>query len=111
MGSLAKPKRTKYCASCGSVASGGPSFDILGDRVPLCVACTIRMRATQKWDYWLPKKEVSLLPLPGGFDELFRAARVLLEENAPENQIIPTLALANHLCHGVPRLATEKERS
>jgi hypothetical protein len=48
--------------------------------------------------------------LPKGFDELFKAARVLLEEDAPENQIIPTLALANHLCHGVPRLLAEKER-
>jgi len=63
-----------------------------------------------EWSYYLPTRKDVPLPLPGGFRELFTAARVLLEENAPENQIIPTLALANHLCHGVPRLVTEKEQ-
>ena len=76
----------------------------------LCARCMSRVRATGEWDYWLPTKEDSPLPLSEGFEELFKAARVLLEENAAENQIIPTLALANHLCHGVPRLAAEKER-
>jgi hypothetical protein len=33
-----------------------------------------------------------------------KAAKVLLKEDAPESQVIPTLALANHLCHGGPRL-------
>jgi hypothetical protein len=61
-------------------------------------------------EYYVPTREDVALPIPEGFSELFQAARVLLEENAPENQIIPTLALANHLCLGVPRLATEKER-
>ena len=51
--------------------------------------------------------------MPKGFDELFKAARVLLKECAIKNEedrIIPTLALANHLCHGVPRLVAQKER-
>jgi hypothetical protein len=43
------------------------------------------------------------------FAELFEAARVLLQEGAWENQIFPTLALAHHLSHGVPRLGGEKE--
>jgi hypothetical protein len=68
------------------------------------------VRATAEWAYYLPTREDVWLPFPEGFAELFDAARVLLEEGAPENQVIPTLALAHHLCHGVPRLVAEKKR-
>jgi hypothetical protein len=78
--------------------------------VPLCAACTVKVRAGVGWDYYLPTREDVPLPLPEGFSELFKAAKVLLEEHAPENQVIPTLALANHLCHSVPRLVAEKDR-
>jgi hypothetical protein len=71
--------------------------------VRVCPACISRVRAGAGWDYWFPTKDNS-------FDELFRAATVLLKENTGEDQIIPTLALAHHLCHGVPRLVAEKER-
>jgi hypothetical protein len=110
MGSLAEPKPPKYCAACGSVAAGGARYDILGDQVPLCVSCTTQVRAGAGLEYSLPTRELAPLPVPEGFSELFQAARMLLEEDAPENQIIPTLALANHLSHGVPRLITERDR-
>ena len=85
-------------------------LEILGDLVPVCAACISRVRAGAGWGYQLPTKEDSPPPAEVRFDELFEAARVLLEEGAEENQIIPTLALANHLCHGVSRLTAEKER-
>jgi hypothetical protein len=120
MGSVAEPEKTKTCPSCGAqlgdptqrkgVAEFGRKFTILGDDVRLCVACTTRVVAGAGWGYRLPTKEDSPLPEEERFDELFKAARVLLEEDAEENQIIPTLVLANHLCHGVPRLLAEKER-
>jgi hypothetical protein len=109
MDSLAEPKRVKCCASCGS-PDVGASIDVLGDKVLLCAACMSGVRAGAGWGYWLPTKEDSQLPLAQGFGDLFKAARVLLEEGAEEDQIIPTLALANHLSHGVPRLVAEKER-
>ena len=120
MGSVAEPEKTRACPSCGAhlgdptqregVAEFGRKFPILGDDVLLCVACTTRVVAGAGWDYRLPTKEDSPLSVEERFGELFKAARVLLEENAEENQIIPTLALADHLCHGVPRLVREKER-
>jgi hypothetical protein len=110
MESVAEPEKTRRCRSCGRRAKGGPKLEILGDFVTVCAACISRVRAGAGWDYWLPTKEDSPLPLPQGFDGLFKAARVLLKEDAPESQVISTLALANHLCHGVPRLVAEKER-
>jgi hypothetical protein len=78
------------------------------DEVLLCVRCISGARSRADLGYQLPTEEDSALPK--GFDELFKAGRVLLEKDAPENQVTPTLALANHLCHGARRLAKEKER-
>jgi hypothetical protein len=58
----------------------------------------------------LPTKEDSPLSVEERFGELFKAARVLLEDGAGEDQIIPTLALANLVGQGVPRLVAQKER-
>jgi hypothetical protein len=134
VGSVAEPERTKRCPSCGDefgdpgrdgrdrqVVAVGAKIPLLGDDVLLCVRCIGGVRSQADWGYPLPTKEDSPLPLQGSFDELldaaeelfdelFMAARVLLGENAEEKQIIPTLALANHLCHGVPRLVREKDQ-
>lgn len=117
-GSRYKPQKIKKrCPSCGEEFGThrngrdieiGVKIDILGDDVLLCVHCISGSRSGADWGYWLPTQEDSP-PLAEGFNELFKAARVLLEEDAPESQVIPTLALANHLCHGVPRLVTQKE--
>jgi hypothetical protein len=44
------------------------------------------------------------------FDELFKAAKILLELDAEEDQIIPTLALANQIGEGVWHLVAERTR-
>jgi hypothetical protein len=109
MESLAEPKKTKYCASCGSPNIGGRTSNLSG-AVRLCVGCTVRMRSGLRLDYRLPTRDDSLLPVEERFNELFTAARVLLKENAEENRIIPTLALANEIGQGRPHLITEKQR-
>jgi hypothetical protein len=68
------------------------------------------MRSGLRLDYRLPTRDDSLLPVEERFNELFTAARVLLKENAEENRIIPTLALANEIGQGRPHLITEKQR-
>src|SRR5215216_4413467 len=117
MGSVAEPKRTIRCPSCGNKANGGPKLEILGDFVPVCAACISRIRAGAGWGYQLPTKNDSPLPVSDGeesaeerFDAVFKAARVLLEGGAKEDRIIPTLALAHLLGGGVPRLAAQKEQ-
>ena len=99
----------KRCASCGSKVTGA-SFWHLGDYVPFCASCMTQARAGAGLNYYLPTKKDSSLPIEERFDELFKAARVLLGENAGESQVVPTLALASLLGQGVPRLAAEKER-
>ena len=117
MGSVAEPKRTIRCPSCRNKAIGGPKLEILGDFVPVCAACISRIRAGAGWGYQLPTKNDSPLPVSDGkesaeerFDAVFKASRVLLEEGAREDRIIPTLALAHLLGGGVPRLAAQKEQ-
>jgi len=44
------------------------------------------------------------------FNELFRAARTLLKQDAEEDQIIPTLALAHQIGQGVLHLVAERTR-
>lgn len=56
-------------------------------------------------------EEVEPLPPEQRFEEVFKAARVLLREGVTEEaQIIPTLALANELGQGTLGLITAKER-
>jgi hypothetical protein len=117
-----RPKSRKRCPGCGEEfrtrqddpgVDVGFRQDILGDEVVMCAGCNGRVRSGAGYGYH-PQTEVdSPLPLPRGFDQLFKAARVLLEvcaERDEEDRIIPTLALAYHLCHGVPRLVAQKER-
>jgi len=66
------------------------------------------MRSGMRIDYRLPTRDDSLLPLEKRFDEVFAAARVLLQENAEENRIIPTLVWANEIGQGCPHLIAEK---
>jgi hypothetical protein len=113
----------KRCPSCRGefenptqgqgVVPVGRKLPILDDEVCLCVTCTSGIRSGADLRYRLPTRKDSALPEPEGFEELFRAAGALLKECAQkdeENRIIPTLALANHLCHGVRRLVDQKER-
>jgi hypothetical protein len=58
----------------------------------------------------VPTEEVIPPPAEERFDELFRAARMLLEVNAGEDQIIPTLALANAIGQDVPHLIAARRR-
>ncbi len=109
MESLAGSKRIKRCASCGSTALGGRTSNLSGE-VFLCVGCTVRMRSGAGLDYRLPTKDDSPLPIQERFTELFAAARALLRKDAEENQVIPTLALANEIGQGRPHLIAEKER-
>lgn len=113
MDSLAEPKGVKRCVSCGSTfgdkAFGGKAPNLSGEGL-LCVDCTVRMRAEGTIGYRLPTRDDSPLPVEERFDELFRAANVLLREDAKENEVIPTLALANEIGQGRPRLIAEKER-
>jgi hypothetical protein len=44
------------------------------------------------------------------FDKLFRAARTLLKQDAEEDQIIPTLALAHQVGQGVSHLVDQRTR-
>jgi hypothetical protein len=60
--------------------------------------------------YWGPPKEVPPAPPEERFAPLFKAARVLIREGiSAENQIFPTLALANAIGYDLD-LATLKDR-
>jgi hypothetical protein len=80
------------------------------DHVTLCDDCVQRWRSRGTISYWLPTEEVSPPPAEERFDELFRAARMLLEIRAEEDQIIPTLALANEIGQEVSHLVAARAR-
>jgi len=80
------------------------------DHVPLCDECVERWRSRGAISYWLPTEEIPPPPAEERFDELFRAARMLLKEGAEEDQIIPTLALANEIGQGVSHLVAARTR-
>src|SRR5215217_4497174 len=77
-------EKVEPCTSCGK-----PSANSLAkepDDTALCSGCANRLRAEEAEER---------------FDELFRAARVLLREGeGQEDRIIPTLAYAKYACEG-----------
>jgi hypothetical protein len=76
----------KHCAWCGKFW-GGP-LDYRG-RFPTCQAC-VEDEMYKKRALFLVKESAE--PLEERFAGLFKAARVLLDEGADEDQIFPTLA-------------------
>jgi hypothetical protein len=121
--SLESQMKKKRCPSCRNefgdprecqrLVPIGRVIRILGDNECLCAHCNGGIRSGADLRYRLPTREDLSLADPHGFDELFRAAKVLLNECAEkneENRIIPTLALAYQLCHRVRRLVKQKER-
>lgn len=64
----------------------------------LCDSCADRIRTGETISYWAPAEEEPSPPPEERFAELFKAARVLLEERIDEEDLIyPTLAYANEL--------------
>jgi hypothetical protein len=102
----AEPEKSERCASCGS--SGANRLTTEADDVVLCEDCIKRLRIEEEMDYWFPMQEEPAPPMEERFDELFRAARVLPEQGAQEEQIIPTLALAYEIGKGPSRLVAER---
>src|SRR5918993_857336 len=82
--SVSEQEKIEPCASCGKPSTNRPVTE--PDTTAPCDRCTDRQRTEEK----------SSSPPEERFDALFRAARVLLREGIDqEDQIIPTLALAN----------------
>jgi hypothetical protein len=79
------------------------------DHVSLCDDCAERWRTKKAISFWSSTEEVPPPPAEERFDELFRAARMLLSESAEEDQIIPTLAFANELGQGLEIIIEQKE--
>jgi hypothetical protein len=106
---LSEQEKTEHCASCGK--PGANKLVTEPDNVVLCDRCADRLRAGEAISYWLPTEEESPPPPEERFAELFKAARVLLRESVTEeDQIYPTLALANELGQHVVDFVEEKER-
>ena len=83
---MSPPEQEKVepCTSCGKPSVN--SLAIEPDDTTLCSGCADRLRAKEAEER---------------FDELFRAARVLLREGIDqEDRIIPTLAYAKYACEG-----------
>src|SRR4051812_3810769 len=94
--SLPEQEKTKPCVSCGKPSANTLATEL--DGVAICDSCTDRLRTGGAISYWAPSEEEPL-PLPEErFEELFKAARVLLREGVTEeDQIYPTLAFTNEL--------------
>jgi hypothetical protein len=78
--------------------------------VSLCDGCVARVQSGDAIGFWPPAEVETLPPAEERFHELFRAARILLKEGAEEDQIIPTLALANEIGQVTPHLVAERRR-
>lgn len=91
------------CALCGR---SGAEFVVGGP--PVCERCQLRLdSAKAKWPSFLT------MPLPPDerYEELFKAARVLLRERVSDvERIIPTLAFAHELGRGFFHLPAEKKQ-
>jgi len=95
--------KIESCASCGKPGAGRLVTG-LEDAI-LCESCIGRVRAGEATSYWAHTEPEPDPPPEERFEELFRAARVLLNEGIEEeDQIFPTLALANELGQGVAHL-------
>ena len=108
MSSVSEEQAERSCASCGAwwgvLAPLHPSMkeDLL------CARCLDRMsKEGEGLRYWFPSGPVS----PAAeFEELFRAARVLLKQQVTdEDQIIPTLWAAYQIAHGSERWVNIRE--
>jgi hypothetical protein len=96
----------KRCASCGMA---GVELSTAGD-INLCEECQQKeISGEGLWLSSLPDHEEP--PAEERFHEVFKAARVLHKERiTTENQIIPTLALAEKIDQDIPNLIEAKER-
>jgi hypothetical protein len=110
MGSVAEQETNNRCALCGKLATRWLAAEQAN--VPLCGSCAHRVSVGDAGvSHWQPTENELPAPPEERFDELFRAARILLNEGvADENQIIPTLALANELGQGLSEPIAAKER-
>src|SRR5829696_554698 len=105
---LPSPESLEPCASCGRL--GANTLVVGDDHLPLCDNCAEKWRTKKSIGFWVPTEEAPPLSTEERFDELFKAARILLEERAGEDQIIPTLALANEIGQDLSHLVTARTR-
>jgi hypothetical protein len=107
--SLAEEGKTDSCASCGKPSVNRLKTDV--DDVPLCDACSDRLRSGEAVGYVVPTEAEPPPPPEERFGALFEAARVLLEQGgAEEDQVIPTLAFANEIGQGLVNLLAVRRR-
>ncbi len=108
--SLSAQEDQAYCASCGKPAAERLTTEL--GYVPLCEGCANRVLSGKAISFAAPiSEEDESLPPEQRFEEVFKAARILLREGVTEEaQIIPTLALANEVGQGTLGLITAKER-
>jgi|SRR5215211_401273 len=107
--STSQHERDERCASCGEPAT--TRFVTELDNVSLCEGCSDHFLAGGAIAYFPPTEEEPSPPPEDRFADLFKSARVLLNEGiAEEDQIYPTLAFANELGQGLVDFIEEKER-
>ena len=93
----------RLCALCGR-----PWARFAVDGPPLCEACQLRVKSSEA--VW-PSYTVRPVPKEKRFDELFRAAHMLLTKRVDSpDQIIPTLAFAHEVGRGLLHLPAEKQQ-
>jgi hypothetical protein len=107
--SLTEEGKTDPCASCGEPGVNRLKTEV--DDVPLCGACSDRLRSGEAVGYFVPTEAEPPPPHEERFGALFEAARVLIEQgSAEEDQIIPTLAFANEMGQGLVNLLSIRHR-
>ena len=107
--SLTEERKTDPCASCAKPGANRLKTEV--DDVPLCDACSDRLRSGEVVGFFIPTDVESPPPHEERFSDLFEAARVLLKQGgAEEDQIIPTLAFANEMGQGLVNLLSIRRR-